>query len=108
MSLSEVVIGTQTLDAMLAELSAAGRGVPTTEGVTVEELGAKSGWPAKRVRESLKRAIACGTWEHAGFRPTKRLDGRAGAAPVYRQVKRKPLTPPTTGTSARSARPNGR
>lgn len=79
----------EAMEDWLAGLEAAAAPAQQADGVTVLEIAVQSGWSAKRVRELLARAIACGRWELAGQRATKRIDGRGAMVPVYRRVKRK-------------------
>lgn len=54
------------------------------EGITADEIRAKSGRSMEWVRQHLSAAVRAGTMEYAGDKAFQRIDRRKCMKPVYR------------------------
>ena len=86
MSVSEVEIGGESIESMLAQIKVAASKGPT--GFTSQELADAKGWSRKRALGWIKERIAEKKIEFAGYRQMPRpTDGQLGNVPVYRRKR---------------------
>lgn len=88
MSVSEVEIGTESVESMLAQIKVAPSKGPS--GFTSQELADAKGWSRKRSLDWIKARMGEGRVKFAGYRQVPRpTDGQLGNVPVYTSVKGK-------------------